>query len=679
MKMTDREQLKRRYLKNEKRLVPEFKKGITGDWLVQISARTVLLCEAGTNIVTAYTKSQAELVMLVDKGYIDACLSMLQEHIQGAATANTLTFDDWKDFKELKKVTKNITFGPIRLFESEAVSEVEPKVEPKKVMDVTTHLMGSLYSRRFGDYLHNGATYPVQDAIYDSNRVYPGKNPAGGVPFEEARISNALALWKCSARNEVDGLNIFYEEDGETTFQFRMEAGEQDREIKLFYPEGKVPDELGIKLDALKGALIGAINPPDGVVFGNYSEPSMGDPYLFCDTVYYKYIKENPDAEIFTKNNGEIEVEVFEGVPDSQIETPFEEVEPEVEDLSDIGMEITLTASGARNGDYDLGKLFGVTFPGAIPDRAFLKNVSITKTHLEFCNKVIQSVYRIKRREADGVTDIGSLIAGDFINVNFIGEPGTGKSFGLKIVSAILGVPLYIETFSGDSDVDKFQGTNTISKGSPQFEWTAVPTAHRDGGFCALEEVNQMRTDKTMAMSQALVDPFLLKVDGTMDVYRSPYTFYVNLFNVGTEGSKPFNEAYINRFGFTYDFVEDTKEEEKRQLKLMLGGKIEAEKEDLSITFKPHRLTETEFDWAVDLKEKVVAYLTSDFVARDEEAKTISKRQGKEFLMELQNGNDARSAAIGTFVNTIKCIDRELAEEVKTNVIDIFPFHADNY
>lgn len=529
--------------------------------------------------------------------------------------------------------------------------------------EITTHLMGSLFSDRFGgSKLISGETVYPKECVYN-NDYWPGKNPARGINIMEQKINNLILLDRDLDTYKLSGNTVQYKDFWTVVF-------DDDRAIvnsEIAY------DELALKQIVLEAALIHDCRRS---FYSSFTD--RDDTAYTCDRFYYEHIKQNdesiianyPEITIVKKSNA-IPVPVVDEPVDESVLTPDGDSQ---EATPHIGMEITLSADGARNGDYDLGKMFGIAFEGTAPNRGFLKNVSITKQHLALCNKVIQSVYRIRKREEQGITDLGQLIGADFINVNFIGEPGTGKSFGLKIVSAILGVPLYIETFSGDSDTDKFQGTNSISKGSPTFEWTSVPTAHKNGGFCALEEVNQMRPDKTMAMSQALVDPFLLKVDNTMDVYRNPYTFYVNLFNVGTEGSKPFNEAYINRFGYTYDFCEDTQETEKKQLRLMLGYDTPNSDEVDEITFTPRELTDADFEMAVALKERVINYLTGDTVARDEEAKTISKRQCKEFLVEIQNGLDPKTSAIGTFVNTLKCVDRELAQEVMHNVIDVYPF-----
>lgn len=539
-----------------------------------------------------------------------------------------------------------------RGFNDVAYGTVFKKKETTATQTITTHLLGSLYSRRYGEYLlDDGYTVVVGEPVFnDSYWAY--KNPAPNVDIREQKISNYLSVEKKRFKDLL-GNKIVVSDDWMVDFDNKI--------IRLY----KDLDEKEIKLAILQGAIVidsrkfDTQYQPLPIIRGRESAAYM------CDRFYYECVKQNPESVI-------AEDEVTFTVVRETKEEIEEDVKEEVktDDKEDtIGMTITLNAQKARNGEYDLGKMFGITFNAPSPNRDFLKNVSITKQHLQLCNKIIQACYRIKKRESEGVTDI---IGADFVNVNFIGEPGTGKSFSLKIVSAILGVPLFIETFSGDSDTDKFQGTNTISKGAPTFEWTAVPTAHRDGGFCALEEVNQMRPDKTMSMSQALVDPFLLKVDNTMDVYRNPYTFYVNLFNVGTEGSKPFNEAYINRFGFTYDFCDNGND--KEQLKLMLGYDVTDGDEVKEMRFEPRKLTDRDFEMAVDLKNRVINYLTGDTVARDEEAKTISKRQCKEFLIEVQNGLDHKASAIGTFVNTLKCVDRELAKDVYNNVIECYPF-----
>ncbi len=340
------------------------------------------------------------------------------------------------------------------------------------------------------------------------------------------------------------------------------------------------------------------------------------------------------------------------------------------------GEKVTFTKEKMINGDYDLGKLFGIDFKNkeCIPDRSILKEVTFTKNIYLGLNKIFQSFYRISKRQKQGVSELEEIIGPDYVNMNFIGEPGTGKSFSLRAICAVLGIPMRVEAFSGDSGTDKFLGISSIAHGEIRFNWTAVPVTHRDGGVIALEEINQMKTDRQMALSQAVVSPFILEVDNYMDTYRNPYTIYVNLFNVGTEGSKPFNEAYLNRFSTTYVFEKDDRETIIAKLHQKLGYPTETPKHLDSFTFKPRKLIKTDFEVAVDILDNVKNYLNGDMVARNDEAKTISERQSANMLVEIQNGIEPKDAAVLTFVNTLACIDLELAAEVKEEVIDIFPW-----
>lgn len=341
-----------------------------------------------------------------------------------------------------------------------------------------------------------------------------------------------------------------------------------------------------------------------------------------------------------------------------------------------FGESITFEKNKMISGDYDLGKLLGISFEnaGSIPDREFLKHVTFTKNIYLGLNKIYQSFYRIQKRIESGMTSTEEIIGPDYVNINFIGEPGTGKSFALKVICAVLGIPLRIEAFSGESGTDKFLGVSSIAKGEIKFNWTAVPVTHRDGGVIALEEINQMKTDRQMALSQAVVPPFILEVDNYMDTYRHPFTVYVNLFNVGTEGSKPFNEAYLNRFSTTFVFEKDDRDTVISKLHQKLGYDTETPRELDSCTFTPRRLTQTDFEVSVDILENVKNYLKGDMVARSDEAKTISERQSANMLVEIENGIPPKDAAILTFVNTLACIDLELADEVREEVIDIFPW-----
>lgn len=340
------------------------------------------------------------------------------------------------------------------------------------------------------------------------------------------------------------------------------------------------------------------------------------------------------------------------------------------------GLPVVFERQKLIDGVYDVSRCFGIEFKdrSAIPDREFLKEVTFTPNIYLGINKIYQSFYRIQRRVREGVRNLEEVIGPDYVNLNFIGEPGAGKSFALRVICAVLGIPLRIETFSGESGTDKFLGVSSIAHGEIQFHWTAVPSAHRDGGVIALEEINQMKTDRQMALSQAVVPPFLLEVDNYMDTYRNPFTVYVNLFNVGTEGSKPFNEAYLNRFSTTFVFEKDDRETMIAKLHQKLGYDYSAANVIQEYEFIPRALNNTDFEVAVDLLEQVKNYLNGDMVARSDEAKTISERQAANMLTEIQNGIAPKNAAVLTFVNMLACIDLDLAQEVQEEVIDIFPW-----
>lgn len=340
------------------------------------------------------------------------------------------------------------------------------------------------------------------------------------------------------------------------------------------------------------------------------------------------------------------------------------------------GLPVVFERQKMIDGAYDVSECFGMVFKNVsdIPSREFLREVTFTPNIYLGLNRIYQSFYRIQRRIQNGVRNLEEVIGPDYVNINFIGEPGAGKSFALRVICAVLGIPMRIETFSGESSTDKFLGVSSIAHGEIQFNWTAVPVTHRDGGVIALEEINQMKTDRQMALSQAVVSPFILEVDNYMDTYRNPFTVYVNLFNVGTEGSKPFNEAYLNRFSTTFVFEKDDRETMIAKLHQKLGYDYTAHNLINEYAFTPRALTETDFEAAVDLLEQVKHYLNGDMVARNDEAKTISERQAANMLSEIQNGVSPKAAAVLTFVNTLACIDLDLAQEVQEEVIDIFPW-----
>lgn len=135
------------------------------------------------------------------------------------------------------------------------------------------------------------------------------------------------------------------------------------------------------------------------------------------------------------------------------------------------------------------------------------------------------------------------------INIKIMGKPGTGKTTVIEAVLASLGYPKGIINCKGRMEEDEIEGMNKFVKGAIHNVASKAGELHSVGGAVILEEFNLPDPDILQgALGQALVYPYILKVDGYREFKRHPLTIYFATMNIGTNGSKPMNEALSSRF-----------------------------------------------------------------------------------------------------------------------------------
>lgn len=135
------------------------------------------------------------------------------------------------------------------------------------------------------------------------------------------------------------------------------------------------------------------------------------------------------------------------------------------------------------------------------------------------------------------------------INIKIMGKPGTGKTTVIEAVLASLGYPKGIINCKGRMEEDEIEGMNKFIKGAIHNVASKAGELHSVGGAVILEEFNLPDPDILQgALGQALVYPYILKIDGYREYRRHPLTIYFATMNIGTNGSKPMNEALSSRF-----------------------------------------------------------------------------------------------------------------------------------
>ena len=238
-------------------------------------------------------------------------------------------------------------------------------------------------------------------------------------------------------------------------------------------------------------------------------------------------------------------------------------------------------------------------------------------------------------------------IGEDYLNLTLTGKPGTGKTVLLYNLAAALGLPVCSINISKNTDEDVFQGMNKIVDGQLSFVETDFLKFYQNGGIIILEEVNLCDPAVTMgALGQALEYPFILKKDGYETIRRHPLCIICSTKNVGTYGAKDMNQAFSNRFPYSY-LMDDPKTS------------------DFVSILEKHGFEKHQCEWVVGAYEKIARDLSSPQYESEEIVLSLSIRTCIAALRSIEEGTTPKTALADTFIGKIAETDIEIAEELQ--------------
>ena len=240
-------------------------------------------------------------------------------------------------------------------------------------------------------------------------------------------------------------------------------------------------------------------------------------------------------------------------------------------------------------------------------------------------------------------------------NFMAVGDPSSGKSVSLEAIAAALRMPFYQIPIQKNTEEDAFQGMTKVIDGGFKFVETDFLYAFKHGGIIVLEEINLADPAVTMgALGQAIEAPYIIMEDGYKPVERHPLCFIVGTMNVGTYGSKGVSQALSSRFKQTY---------------VMCAPK----REDFINILIKKGYAKKQCAWVYDAYEKIIAYLKNPEVSREELCLNVTLRGCIGALECMAQGDSPKMALANTLVGKIAEVDLELAETIKSDVIDSFP------
>ena len=241
-------------------------------------------------------------------------------------------------------------------------------------------------------------------------------------------------------------------------------------------------------------------------------------------------------------------------------------------------------------------------------------------------------------------------------NILIVGKPGTGKTVLARALAAALQMPCCTTEMSKNSEEDTWQGKTCFVDGKPSFIETESLLLHQFGGIDVTEEINLADPAVTMGgLGQKLEYPYIVKKNGYESIVRNPMNIVIATMNVGTEGSKPLNQALQNRFNVV--LVMD--DPQKKDFIKILQKKTGASKEMC--------------DWLYDIYTGAKNYLSQPSINEIELCDIISLRSCLGLYENLKDGCSMKLAVWNSIGGAISAADIELGRKIKKEWIDVLP------
>lgn len=402
---------------------------------------------------------------------------------------------------------------------------------------------------------------------------------------------------------------------------------------------------------------------------------------LFCDSYYYGSIRvgEKFAYDIVTEDVSEEagkmrpkEHPQLKGVRQSSAsaidrylvpsgKVPKREEPATTESKEDRQMRDADFVDRCLKGDFKIPYTWSEKAAGAIRTPRGFDDYVVTPQFVKLMRKIKfrtdRVLARIQELETEGKPyDPVTAIGQDALNINLVGEPGTGKTYMVYKAAEYTGLPVYTINCSKNMQEDDLGLKAVIVDGRPCMIPSDVLTCFEYGGICLLEEFNLAAAGVIMgALGQAVEYPFVMKTEGNRTIQRHPLCIFIGCMNTGTAGSQTPSEAYTNRFPIVFRMMSPTKDDFIAMLMASTG-------EDRKVC-----------RWVYEAYEKILNYLEEERAAADIEGikLTLSLRSCKGAVQNIQEGWDPKDAIRDSIIGKIAERDSEVADRCEKTLMEI--------
>lgn len=383
---------------------------------------------------------------------------------------------------------------------------------------------------------------------------------------------------------------------------------------------------------------------------------------LFCDAIYYNFVVSH-DIEGVVSSEEEV-ASWFAASTDMSLmdgmSAGFDTVESTLDDIEIDGYWTWGSCvKGEHRVDYDWA-------PEAIehiPPLSTLDRFVPTPEFISMLTLVEQSLGRIKSRIDKGLTGEDAL-GDDVVNLKLSGPPGSGKSFALKCLAAVLGMPFWVTSFNPNSDESFAEGKTRMVGAEPRHTDAPLTMCQMYGGISAGEEPNTGDPEMIFGVySQIVESPYILYRNGCEAIVRHPLSVYAILYNKNC-GSATMHAALLNRFNQPFKFEPAAKDVFVKML-LKKADSSAADTTDIDKLYNEYAVRRKAFkatpkklcNWVYDAYARVMNSLDSSS-GRDA-AEAISLRSCFGVIQAVQAGEDPYNA-LRCLTDNIGDFDEEL-------------------